>query len=115
HLVGVRPGRSVLMAAADLAAQVTEVADGLCAYLDASPSPFHAVDAAAALLSAQGFTEVAETDPTPSGPGSYVVRRGGSLLAWSTAHLDDAARTASTPFRIVGAHTDSPNLRVKPR
>jgi aspartyl aminopeptidase len=103
------------MPAADLTTQVTEVADGLCTYLDASPSPFHAVDSAAALLTAEGFTEVAETDPTPSTPGSYVVRRGGSLLAWSTAHLDGPDRAAHTPFRIVGAHTDSPNLRVKPR
>ncbi|HSP59487.1 MAG TPA: M18 family aminopeptidase [Ornithinimicrobium sp.] len=103
------------MAASDLATRVTEVADGLCAYLDASPSSFHAVDTAAALLTAEGFTEVAETDPTPSRPGSYVVRRGGSLIAWSTAHLDGAGRAAHTPYRIVGAHTDSPNLRVKPR
>ncbi|SOC54277.1 M18 family aminopeptidase [Ornithinimicrobium cerasi] len=99
---------------AALATSVTEVAEGLCTYLDASPSPFHAVDSAAALLTAAGFTEIAETDPTPSGPGRYVVRRGGSLLAWSTAEVGDA-RSPHTPYRIVGAHTDSPNLRIKPR
>lgn len=95
-----------------LASHVTEVADGLCRYLDASPSPFHAVASAARLLTGQGFTEVTETDPTPTAPGSYVVRRGGSLIAWSTAHLPEAA--AHTPYRVVGAHTDSPNLRIKP-
>lgn len=100
--------------AGSLATRVTEVAEGLCTYLDASPSPFHAVDSAARLLLAEGFTEVAETDPTPTAPGRYVVRRGGSLLAWSTAEVGDA-RTPSTPYRVVGAHTDSPNLRVKPR
>lgn len=94
--------------------QVTdEVAAGLCSYLDAAPSPFHAVDEAARLLAAGGFTEVAETDATPSAPGRYLVRRGGSLLAWSTAELSDS-RSAHTPYRVVGAHTDSPNLRVKP-
>ena len=97
----------------ELASHVTEVADGLCRYLDASPSPFHAVDSAARLLTGQGFTAVAETDPTPTTPGSYVVRRGGSLIAWSTAHLDKGA-AAHTPYRVVGAHTDSPNLRIKP-
>lgn len=96
-----------------LASHVTEVADGLCRYLDASPSPFHAVRSAARLLTGQGFTEVGETDPTPAAPGSYVVRRGGSLIAWSTAHLDEGA-AAHTPYRVVGAHTDSPNLRIKP-
>lgn len=99
---------------AELSTHVTEVADGLRAYLDASPSPFHAVDTAASLLTAAGFVEVAETDPTPTTPGRYVVRRGGSLLAWSTAEVGDA-RSPSTPYRVVGAHTDSPNLRVKPR
>ncbi|GAA4886282.1 M18 family aminopeptidase [Serinicoccus chungangensis] len=96
-----------------LATEVGEVADGLCAYLDASPSPFHAVDTAAGLLGAAGFTEVDEVDATPTAPGHYVVRRGGSLLAWSTAHLP-ADRPAHTAYRVVGAHTDSPNLRVKP-
>ena len=102
------------MPAADLATQVTEVAEGLCGYLDASPSPFHAVHAAQELLTEAGFTEVDETDPTPSEPGSYVVRRGGSLVAWSTAHLP-ADRPAHTAYRVVGAHTDSPNLRIKPQ
>ncbi|WP_134773393.1 M18 family aminopeptidase [Ornithinimicrobium flavum] len=103
------------MAAADLATRVTEVAEGLCRYLDASPSPFHAVGSAADLLAEQGFVEVTETDVTPTRPGSYLVRRGGSLLAWSTAHLAGPdGYAASTPYRVVGAHTDSPNLRVKP-
>ncbi|GGK76324.1 M18 family aminopeptidase [Ornithinimicrobium pekingense] len=98
----------------EAATRVTQVADGLCSYLDASPSPFHAVDSAAALLREAGFTELAETEATPTAPGRYVVRRGGSLLAWSTAEVGDA-RTPATPYRVVGAHTDSPNLRIKPR
>ncbi len=100
--------------ATDVSTGARQVVDGLCTYLDASPSPFHAVDTAAGLLAAGGFREVAETDPTPTRPGRYVVRRGGSLLAWSTAEVGDA-RTPATPYRVVGAHTDSPNLRVKPR
>lgn len=97
----------------ELSTHVADVAQGLCTYLDASPSPFHAVDAAARLLVEQGFTEVAETDATPGAPGRYLVRRGGSLIAWSTAHLDEGY-AAHTPYRVVGAHTDSPNLRIKP-
>lgn len=101
---------------AQLSTQVSEVTSGLCTYLDASPSPFHAVDEAAALLTAAGFVEVAETDPTPTEPGRYAVRRGGSLLAWSTAEVGESgALGPHTPYRVVGAHTDSPNLRVKPQ
>lgn len=87
-----------------------DVADRLAAYLDASPSPFHAVESTAGLLTEHGFVRVAETDPTPTEPGRYCTVRGGSLVAWSTeADLGPAA-----PFRVVGAHTDSPNLRIKP-
>jgi aspartyl aminopeptidase len=86
-------------------------ASGLCAYVDASPSPFHACAEAAGRLEASGFRRLLETDAWPGEPGRYYVLRGGSLVAWSSEYADGAA----TPFRVVGAHTDSPNLRVKPR
>lgn len=82
----------------------------LAAYLDASPSPFHAVESATQILDANGFVECAEVDVAPSGPGQFFARRGGSLVAWSQPH----AVSAEHPFRVVGAHTDSPNLRIKP-
>ncbi|MCK0111947.1 M18 family aminopeptidase [Ornithinimicrobium sp. F0845] len=88
-----------------------DIATALAAYLDASPSPFHAVESAASLLAEHGFTRVAETDATPTEPGRYLTVRGGSLIAWST----ETDLGATTPFRVVGAHTDSPNLRIKPR
>ncbi|OCF88890.1 M18 family aminopeptidase [Nocardia brasiliensis] len=84
-------------------------ATGLCAFVDDSPSPFHVCRTVAAELEAAGFTRLAEADPWPAdGSGKHFVVRGGSLIAWSAA---DAAGV--TPFRVVGAHTDSPNLRVK--
>lgn len=86
-------------------------ADGLCAYVDAAPSPFHACAEAAVQLEGGGFAGVEESDRWPGEPGRYYTIRGGSLVAWSTEHADGTA----TPFRVVGAHTDSPNLRVKPR
>lgn len=94
----------------DLRPHVDEVAAGLCRYLDASPSPFHAVDRATILLGEQGFTELDEQSATPRAPGRFMVRRGGSLIAWSSERADGP----TTPFRVVGAHTDSPNLRIKP-
>jgi aspartyl aminopeptidase len=86
-------------------------ATGLCTYVDASPSPFHACEQAAGRLETAGFRRLLETDGWPAEPGRYYVLRGGSLVAWSSEYADGPA----TPFRVVGAHTDSPNLRVKPR
>lgn len=84
--------------------------DDLRAYLDASPSPFHAATNAARRLDAAGFTAVSDTAGWSSLPhDGYVVRDGG-VVAWRTP--TDAAPT--TGFRLAGAHTDSPCLRVKP-
>jgi aspartyl aminopeptidase len=57
-------------------------------------------------LLAAGYTELSEADPWPGEPGRYFTVRAGSLVAWNSGNADGA-------FRIVGAHTDSPNLRVK--
>ena len=83
----------------------------LLAFIDASPSPFHACANAAARLDAAGFTRVEEVDAWPATPGRRYLVRDGSLVAWSVPE----GAEPGTPFRIVGAHTDSPNLRVKPR
>ncbi|MCV7385453.1 M18 family aminopeptidase [Mycolicibacter longobardus] len=81
-------------------------ATGLCDFIDASPSPFHVCVTVAERLRAAGYTELAETDRWPQQPGRYFTVRAGSLVAWDGGDTD-------IPFRIVGAHTDSPNLRVK--
>jgi aspartyl aminopeptidase len=82
----------------------------LLAFIDAAPSPFHACAEAAARLEQAGFSEVREADAWPPGPGGRYLRRGGSLVAWATG----PDHTAASPFRVVGAHTDSPNLRIRP-
>ncbi len=92
----------------------------LAAFLDASPSPFHAVSESVRRLEAAGFAAVDETappDPPASGPSSPAWRdiaargfvvRDGSVVAWAGLGGDE-------PLRMIGAHTDSPNLRLKPR
>jgi aspartyl aminopeptidase len=84
--------------------------DDLAGYLAASPTPYHAVRGAADLLERAGFRALRETDAWDGGPGGRYVLRGGALIAW---YVPESAGPA-TPFRVVGAHTDSPNLRVKP-
>ncbi|MFI1334142.1 M18 family aminopeptidase [Streptomyces sp. NPDC020845] len=84
--------------------------DDLMSFLAAAPSPYHAVASAAARLEKVGFRQVEETAPWDGGTGGKYVLRGGAIIAW---YVPDGARPF-TPYRIVGAHTDSPNLRVKP-
>ena len=87
--------------------------DELLAYLQAAPTPFHAVAEAAARLELAGFTRLEEADSWSDGAaeGAGYVVRGGALVAWILPPGTEAAR----PFRILGSHTDSPNLRVKPQ
>ncbi|MCU0310473.1 MAG: M18 family aminopeptidase [Acidimicrobiales bacterium] len=96
--------------AGDGAASFTTQAADLCAFLDAAPSPYHAVQECARRLDGAGFQQVLEADEWPVGPGRRYVARGGALVAWVVG--DD--RHPAQGFHLVGAHTDSPNLRVKP-
>ncbi|WP_432092364.1 M18 family aminopeptidase [Streptomyces sp. bgisy100] len=84
--------------------------DDLITFLAGSPSPYHAVASAAARLEKAGFRQVEETAAWDGSTGGKYVLRGGAIVAW---YVPENARP-ETPFRIVGAHTDSPNLRVKP-
>ena len=88
-----------------------QVALDLGCFVAASPSPFHAVAEVVRRLALAGFEEVDEAGPWPTRPGRHVMVRGGSVVAWAT----DAGRSPVDGFRVVGAHTDSPNLRVRPR
>lgn len=84
--------------------------DDLAAFLSASPSQYHAVASAAERLEKAGFRQVSETDAWDGEAGGRYVLRGGAIIGW---YVPVGARP-ETPFRIVGAHTDSTNLRVKP-
>jgi len=84
----------------------------LLEYIDASPTPFHAVAETVSRLDEHGYRALEETEPWHINPGDkvYVVRGGGSIAAF---HMGSAP-THEAGFHLVGAHTDSPNLRVKP-
>lgn len=84
----------------------------LGAFVTASPSSFHAAAEAARRLSQAGFTELREEDPWDEIDvrGDRYVIRDGSIIAWSTP----AGADTTTPWRIVGSHTNSPALKLKP-
>ncbi|GGO43080.1 MULTISPECIES: M18 family aminopeptidase [Streptomyces] len=85
--------------------------DDLLTFLAASPSPYHAVASAAERLEKAGFRHVGETDAWDASAGGKYVLRGGAIIAW---YVPEGA-APHTPYRVIGAHTDSPNLRVKPQ
>jgi aspartyl aminopeptidase len=81
------------------------------AFLDASPTPYHAARNVAERLDAAGFTQLDEREAFTGGPGSRAyLRRGGTLLAF----VAGTEAPWDSGFIALGAHTDSPNLRLKP-
>lgn len=83
-------------------------------FVNSSPSPYHAVQTAKALLSAAGFVEISEradwSGVVERGKKYYLTRNGSSIVAFGVGSKWQPGNGIS----IVGAHTDSPVLRVKP-
>lgn len=94
--------------------------DSLARYVTDSPTSYHAVAAAAARLQAAGFTRLAETEEWTSVPERGYTVRDGAFIAWMLPAGTTAGTAGETPapapraFRILGAHTDSPALKLKP-
>src|SRR6188474_1081924 len=85
----------------------------LLAFLEAAPTPYHAVSAVAERLVGAGFRRFSERDgwQLGAGEGGFVVRGGGSIAAFRQGQRSPV----EAGFAIIGAHTDSPNLRLKPK
>lgn len=79
-------------------------------FIAASPSSFHAAHEAGRRLSAAGFTQLLESAGWPA-HGKHFVIRDGAIIAWVTP--ENASVT--TGFNILGAHTDSPSFKLKPK
>jgi aspartyl aminopeptidase len=84
--------------------------DDLLAYLTASPTPYHAAHAASARFDVARFQRLRLDEPWDElPPGPYQVLIEDAALV---AFVIPAVKTAA--FRLIGAHTDSPNFRLKP-
>ena len=85
--------------------------DSLIDFITASPSSYHAAVEVARRLETAGFTRVDETVSWQAGlPRLGYVIRDGALAAWVLPE----ELTPRAGMRIVGAHTDSPALKLKP-
>lgn len=87
-------------------------ATDLLQYLNESPTAYHAVENAAALLREQGFQELKETESWSLKKGGkyFVIKNNSAVIAFAVGKGD----LAKEGFRIIGAHTDSPCLKIKP-
>lgn len=96
-----------------IAPAVRQLTEDLLAFIDASPSPWHVVHNTSQRLEAQGFVELKENErwSLQRGGRYYVTRGGSSIIAFVVGNAD----LATTGLRLIGAHTDSPGLRLKPR
>lgn len=86
--------------------------ESLFSFLDDSPTPFHATENMAAKLLSAGFEQLDEalSWSLDAGGRYFVTRNGSSLIAWQHG----SGLLEEQGVRLLGAHTDSPNLRVRP-
>jgi len=82
--------------------------EGLLGFLDASPTPFHATLNMSMMFENAGFKKLIESDKweLKKGEKYYVTRNDSSIIAFTY--------TKSSNYTMLGAHTDSPNLKLKP-
>jgi aspartyl aminopeptidase len=90
-----------------------ELNQGLIDFLKASPTPFHATASLVQRLEGAGYQRLDEREPwhTEAGGRYYVTRNDSSIVAFKLGRLSPVIGG----IRLVGAHTDSPCLRVKPQ
>ncbi|GAB3128240.1 M18 family aminopeptidase [Glaciibacter psychrotolerans] len=91
--------------------QLDRYIDDFAQFITASPSSYHAAAEVARRLDAAGFIPLDEKDAWTSTSGGCYVVRDGAVIAW----WQPSAASALTPFRILGAHTDSPGFKLKPK
>ena len=86
-----------------------DLSHDLCAFIDASPSPAHAANSIIARLAAAGFQELTREATTWAlSPGRWYVQSGAAVIAFVLRS------SAPRRYALIGAHTDSPHLRLKP-
>ena len=82
--------------------------EGLLGFLDASPTPFHATQNMSMMLENAGFERLNEAEKWQLEKGNkyFVTRNDSSVIAFTYPEARD--------FTMIGCHTDSPNLKLKP-
>jgi len=87
--------------------------ESLIEYLQDSPSPFHAVDKTREILESNGFEclDIEKSWSIKENKKYYVIKNDSAIIAFTTGKKDDI----KNGLKIVGAHTDSPSIKIKPQ
>ena len=82
---------------------------GLLGFLDASPTPFHATKNMSQMFENAGFEKLEEIEKwnLKEGHKYYITRNDSSVIAFTYPKYEKN-------YVMIGAHTDSPNLKLKP-
>ena len=103
------------MLATSSVAKSPPIAQRAMAFLDASPDQFHATATTCDRLAEAGFMRLDERDAWSNllqPGGKYFFTRNHSCVV---AFAVGGSYQQGNGFKVIGAHTDSPNLRIKPR
>ncbi|CAK9172552.1 unnamed protein product [Ilex paraguariensis] len=92
--------------------EASSVAADLVSFLNASPTAFHAVDEAKKRLRSAGYEQVSEREDwsLETGKKYFFTRNHSTIVAFAIGKK----YVAGNGFHVVGAHTDSPCLKLKP-
>lgn len=109
------PGTMPPMSGGKLSLENLDLAKSAMTYFDSSPDPFHAVQTSVEMLKGAGFEELDDHSPLKDmvvpGGKYYFTRNKSTLVAFAVGQKFKAGNG----FKVIGGHTDSPNLKVKPR
>jgi len=99
--------------AASLATKARQIALNCLDYINKGPSPWHVVSNSRSSLLNKGFQELHEIEnwKLENGGKYFFTRNNSTLIAFT---VGNAFRPNNTGFKIIGAHTDSPCLRLAP-
>lgn len=93
---------------------IKTAANDFLSFVNASPTPFHAVRSVKDRLTKAGFEEIKERDSWSSTcvPGGkyYLTRNGSTVIAFAIGKK----WRPGNPVAMLGAHTDSPCPKIKP-
>ncbi|MCJ8336904.1 MAG: M18 family aminopeptidase [Pseudomonadales bacterium] len=91
----------------------TQTINQLISFIKAAVTPYHAVRQMVTELEASGFTGLDEKHSWKlvAGGKYYTTRNGSSIVAWQMPSQRDVVDSG---MRMLGAHTDSPCLKVEP-
>jgi aspartyl aminopeptidase len=94
---------------------VQEFNQKLLSYIKHSPSPFHATSNSRIMLLEEGFSELSEGSKNwdlKKGGKYFITKNDSSIVAFK---MGNGPGPSEEGFKVVGAHTDSPCLKLRPR